>query len=504
MGEKMKEKTVLIIVRHAEAEGNANRLFHGWTDSKITKKGHFQALAVAKRLSREKIDVVYSSSLKRTLQTAEYISEVKNLPIIRTDKLKEINGGDWEDILWEILPEKWPKEYHSWEKKPHKHRMPNGESMTEFQSRIVDEFKYIINKNKGKNVCVVTHGTAIKSLMCFFKGLELEEMINIPWYDNTSVTIVEHSMIDNQFNKFIILTEGDTSHLEKDKKILENQEKLIHSLFNTNALKVSQADKPFWYTSGTIGPYYINTHFLYGNEEKANDLLEFINEFKENVDIFSAELENKLWDNYNKSKIYKEIIDNMLEFIKHNIDVNKVDFVSGGERRDWFFSFLIAKLLNKPHLTIYKNLDVYMYFNNAIKNPTNLSGKNILHVADLITEASSFARAWIPALKEFNGKIKWSVVVVDRKQGGEDLLKEYNINLYSMVKIDRDFFKKALELELINEEQNKLIKDFLNDPKSTMRNFLINNPDFLNNTLKSGGKDSKRAKSCIEDNIYDI
>ncbi|GAE89204.1 alpha-ribazole-5'-phosphate phosphatase [Acetivibrio straminisolvens JCM 21531] len=108
-------KTRIIFVRHAEAEGNLNRVFHGWTDSSITERGHLQAQRVAERLKDVEVDVIYSSSLKRTLQTAQYIADVKNLPIIRTDKLKEINGGEWENREWEELPNLWPEEYDSWE-----------------------------------------------------------------------------------------------------------------------------------------------------------------------------------------------------------------------------------------------------------------------------------------------------------------------------------------------------------------------------------------------------
>jgi broad specificity phosphatase PhoE len=237
MGERMIKRTRLIIVRHAEAEGNANRLFHGWTDSNITEKGHFQATLVAERLKSMDIDAIYSSTLKRTLQTADYISKAKNLPIIRTDKLKEINGGDWEDMPWEILPEKWPEEYDSWENKPHLHQMPNGESMKEFQTRIVDEFKYIINNNKGKNICIVTHGTAIKSLMCVFYHCNLEEMVNFPWYDNTSVTIIDHETENHETDKFTIVTEGDTSHLSKEMKTLENQEWWLDERLKTGERK---------------------------------------------------------------------------------------------------------------------------------------------------------------------------------------------------------------------------------------------------------------------------
>lgn len=220
----MKKKTRLLIIRHAEAEGNAKRLFHGWTDSEITKKGHFQASLVAERLKNVKIDIIYSSTLKRTLQTAGYISKVKKLPIVRTDKLKEINGGDWEDMPWALLPEKWPKEYKSWENTPHSHRMPRGESMEELQTRIIDEFKYIINNNTGKNICVVTHGTAIKSLMCFFYDYDLEEMVSFPWYDNTSVTVIDHEGKEQGRDVFNIILEGDVSHLDKEMKTLENQE----------------------------------------------------------------------------------------------------------------------------------------------------------------------------------------------------------------------------------------------------------------------------------------
>ncbi|MFZ5986893.1 MAG: histidine phosphatase family protein [Bacillota bacterium] len=212
-------KTRLIFVRHAEAEGNLNRVFHGWTDANITEKGHAQARLAAERLKDMDIDLIYSSSMRRTLQTAQYIADIKNLPIIRTDKLKEINGGDWEGKRWEDLPGLWPQEYHTWENKPHAHRMPNGETMEEFQKRLIDEVIYIIDNNKGKNICIVTHGTAIRSLMCRFFGYDLEEMINIKWYDNTSVTIVDHE--DGRFN---VVLEGDASHLGRELSTIENQE----------------------------------------------------------------------------------------------------------------------------------------------------------------------------------------------------------------------------------------------------------------------------------------
>lgn len=211
--------TRLIFVRHAEAEGNVKREFHGWTDGDITEKGHIQAQKVAERLKDVNIDMLYSSTLKRTLQTASYIAKVKTLPIIPADTLKEINGGDWEGKKWDELPSVWPEEHNTWEHKPHLHQMPNGESMEEFQQRLLTEVLSIAGEHPDKNVCIVTHGTAIRALMCCFMHCSLETMVDVEWYDNTSVTV-----IDYEDGKFKIILEGDVSHLGKELSTLQNQE----------------------------------------------------------------------------------------------------------------------------------------------------------------------------------------------------------------------------------------------------------------------------------------
>ena len=53
---------------------------------------------------------------------------------------------------------------------------------------------------------------------------------------------------------------------------------IMSYLFETKAVKFCEENKPFWYTSGKIGPYFINTHFLYGNEQMATEFLSFIDD----------------------------------------------------------------------------------------------------------------------------------------------------------------------------------------------------------------------------------
>ena len=275
-------------------------------------------------------------------------------------------------------------------------------------------------------------------------------------------------------------------------------------LFETNAVRVCPQDDPFWYTSGTIGPYYINTHFLYGNEDKADTLLKAIDIEKENKLTCPLKLHKITKANYKSDLIYNGLIDRMIDYIKSNIDLRGVDYISGGERRDWFFSLVIANIFKKPHITIYKDLSTVITHNGIVQEIDNINNKSVLHIADLITEASSYERAWIPAIKRLGGKIKWSVVVVDRKQGGEELLAKEGVKSYSMVNIDKSLFEKVLSLGLINEEQYDMIIKYLESPKQAMKEFLEKNPQFLKNALKVGNKSIKRAKLCLEKNYYEL
>ncbi len=284
----------------------------------------------------------------------------------------------------------------------------------------------------------------------------------------------------------------------------KSKEKLISWLFETKAIRVCPQDRPFWYTSGTIGPYYINTHFLYGSEEKANELLGLIDAEKQNLLQCPLKVLEATRANYGSDPIYKGLIDEMLGYIKNNMDLSSIGYISGGERRDWFFSLLIAEMLDKPHLTIYKNLDCVVNYRGSVSPEAELEGKGVLHIADLITEASSYERAWIPAVEKAGGNFKYSLVVVDRKQGGEELLGGKGIESHSMVDISKDFFASVFALGIINEQQYRMISEYIDNPKESMREFLMSHPEFLEAALAVGDRTSERARLCVEKNIYGL
>jgi orotate phosphoribosyltransferase len=285
-----------------------------------------------------------------------------------------------------------------------------------------------------------------------------------------------------------------------------NMSNLTSYLFETNAIRFCKENKPFWYTSGKIGPYFINTHFVYGNEKNAVELLSFIDDCLADKLTLPEKVFERVLKQYETNEIYKNVINTMKNYIEENIDVSEIDYISGGERRDWFFSNMIAYLLDKPHLSIYKDLSVVesdSHFETT--NPIeSLERKKVLHIADLITVASSYIRAWIPAIKNLGSNICWSCVVVDRMQGGKDKIEAEGVKSLSLVQVDKNLFRKALELNIINESQVEMLDAFFENPDESMKQFLIAHPEFLENSLNADEKTRKRAQLLVDGNLYGL
>ena len=281
---------------------------------------------------------------------------------------------------------------------------------------------------------------------------------------------------------------------------------IMSHLFNTNAIRFSIENKPFWYTSGKIGPYFINTHFVYGNEQDATDLLSFIDEALSDKMTLPKKVFDKVLYQYENNEIYKDVVNTMKSYIEENINVDEIEYISAGERRDWFFSNILAYLLNKPHISIYKDLTTVVSdskFENT-ETLSELKDKKLLHIADLANTASSYVRAWIPAIKNLGSTICWSCVVVDRMQGGKEKLEENKIKSLALTNVDSNLFQTACDTNIINNKQLDMLNKYFSNPDETMKEFLMNTPEFIKEALQSDEKTKKRAQLLIDSNLYNI
>ena len=272
---------------------------------------------------------------------------------------------------------------------------------------------------------------------------------------------------------------------------------IISWLFETDAVRVCPEGQPFWYTSGKLGPFYINTQFLYGSEAAANSLLKTIEEACTGEKLAFYD---KVWADISAQlascPIYAQLIDLLTEAAA-KLDV---DFVSGGERRDFFFSMPVARKLGLGHLSIFKDLSCVYTDKDGVSMDAaqaGLAGKKSVHIADLITVASSYIRAWIPAVESLGAKIAYSLAVVDRDQGGSRILAEAGCPLTTLVTIKPELFEQAKALGRITDAQVALVNSFIADPDKFMHDFLVAHPDFLAGEIAKGGKSAQRAELCI-------
>ncbi|MDO5033271.1 MAG: orotate phosphoribosyltransferase [Eubacteriales bacterium] len=274
---------------------------------------------------------------------------------------------------------------------------------------------------------------------------------------------------------------------------MQAQPNILSQLFETQAFRVSPADQAFWYTSGKFGPFYVNTHFLFGSEAEAKQLLSSI-DYSLNYPLGLARMIGVACvRQYHTSVGYRMTIDLLAEAAA-NLDF---DLISGGARRDFFFSFALADKLGLEHLAILKDGSVY-HSNHGFQSSRELkqgelSGKKVLHVADLVTSASSYFRSWLPALDYVGAEITDTLCVVDRQQGGEELLAKQGVKLHSLLALSPAFFEQAATQGQIDQGQKAQLMRFFANPDQYMKSFLEEHPGFLEAEAQKDERTAERV-----------
>ena len=83
----------LILSRHGETEENKLRIMQGQMPGHLSELGKQQAEQLADLLEEEEIDVIVSSDLARSYDTAMAVARRKGLEPVRTPLLREMDWG---------------------------------------------------------------------------------------------------------------------------------------------------------------------------------------------------------------------------------------------------------------------------------------------------------------------------------------------------------------------------------------------------------------------------
>ena len=200
--------TKVILIRHGQTEWNILGKYQGHSDIDLSVLGIEQANLLAQRLTKEKIDAIYTSDLKRAIKTAECIANKHQLSVQIIPELKEISFGDWEGLDYNTINLKWPGEVERFFKNAESIVIPNGETFYEVEQRSCNAIQKIIEQHRNQTIIIVSHGGTIRALLAHALHIPLKYIWNIR-QDNTAVNILKYA--DNQV---VIELLNDTHHLK--------------------------------------------------------------------------------------------------------------------------------------------------------------------------------------------------------------------------------------------------------------------------------------------------
>ena len=156
--------TTIYFVRHGETILTPTRKFSGigTLDPELTEEGLAQADRVASEIVKLSPEVLISSPLQRTRQTAEAIARLTKLEIVFDTDWYELSFGTWDGKSIEEVKTETPDDYQAWLNSS-SYRPGGGESYDEARIRVEAAIDKVVAEYPGKKVVVVTHNGVIKS-----------------------------------------------------------------------------------------------------------------------------------------------------------------------------------------------------------------------------------------------------------------------------------------------------------------------------------------------------
>jgi broad specificity phosphatase PhoE len=162
----VESRTTLLFVRHGHVEGISPERFRGHHDLTLTSLGFEQAQAVAARLARDwKPVALYTSPLRRCLETAAPIAAACHLAALVLDSLVDFDNGEWTWKTYDEIRAATPKLFDLWMQQPQLMRFPGGDAIQDVVARCADGLRFALERHAGRTVVFVTHDSVIRCLL---------------------------------------------------------------------------------------------------------------------------------------------------------------------------------------------------------------------------------------------------------------------------------------------------------------------------------------------------
>jgi broad specificity phosphatase PhoE len=203
--------TRIVLVRHGQTAWNREARFRGRADIALEEFGLQQAAATGRCVAvRWPVVAVYTSPMRRAMQTAEAIARAGGLTVQPLEGLMDIDFGEWQGRLADEMAQRYPDLYRIWLETPHMMHFPGGERLDDVRSRVVAALDEVIAHHPGQAVALVSHTVANRVLLCAVLGLGNDHFWRLK-QDTCAVNVFE-AEADGTFTIVLL---NDTCHLQE-------------------------------------------------------------------------------------------------------------------------------------------------------------------------------------------------------------------------------------------------------------------------------------------------
>jgi len=155
--------TGFVFIRHAETDLAGT--FCGHSDPPINSRGYAQIERMISRHPSETFDAIYTSDLRRAVETATPLAQALGLQVIISTQLREIHFGDWEGLTWAEIEQRDPSYARRWMEAFPTLSAPNGEALAHFEQRVLEEVERLQSLAEDKRIAVVTHAGVMRVVL---------------------------------------------------------------------------------------------------------------------------------------------------------------------------------------------------------------------------------------------------------------------------------------------------------------------------------------------------
>jgi broad specificity phosphatase PhoE len=166
--------TIVYLARHGESDWNVSNRFQGHSDRPLTELGRRQAQALAAELADvSALAAIYSSPLRRALETALAVGARVRLEPVLVEDLREVDVGAWAGLTRADVEARYPADFRRW--LDGGEGWQDGESYAAMSARVLPALLEIAAAHEGEEILVISHGGPVRAIQAAAAGLELHE-----------------------------------------------------------------------------------------------------------------------------------------------------------------------------------------------------------------------------------------------------------------------------------------------------------------------------------------